>query len=59
MLTKLKRASSTPALHEARPLLVAITVGLILALTLTVAAAWRPDRNIHIPTHVSDTIRSR
>ncbi|WP_417676712.1 hypothetical protein [Roseibium sp.] len=43
---KLKKASTNPGLHEVRPLLIAITIGLVLALTLTVAAAWRPDQTI-------------
>ncbi|MBD1547149.1 hypothetical protein [Roseibium aggregatum] len=53
ILTKLKKASANPVLHEARPLLVAITIGLVLALTLTVAAAWRPDHPV--PTQTTET----
>ncbi|WP_346894106.1 hypothetical protein [uncultured Roseibium sp.] len=55
--TKLKKASANPGLHEARPLLLAITIGLVLALTLTVAAAWRPDQSI--TTQTTDTSYSR
>lgn len=54
--TKLKKASANPVLHEARPLLVAITIGLVLALTLTVAAAWRPDQAI--PTQTTEAAGS-
>ncbi len=55
--TKLKKASANPALHEARPLLIAITIGIVLALTLTVAAAWRPDQSM--ATQTTDTSYSR
>ncbi|WP_346909344.1 hypothetical protein [uncultured Roseibium sp.] len=55
--TKLKKASASPMLHEARPLLIAITIGLVLALTLTVAAAWRPDQSNAAQT--TDTSYSR
>lgn len=52
----LKRIASNPTLREARPLLVAMTIGLTLALMLTAAGAWRPDQTDQLEN--SDRVNS-